>query len=112
MEKGGLKQILVIDLSQENKLLRKLNNHVLYHQFHWCENLFFTVAKIQIFTYIIYTKFWIMIIKLQITHNFNIHLQKENMQNEIVAGTINVWLHKTGKEHTCKLNNEQNRKNK
>ena len=51
-----------------------------------------------------------MLIKLQRTHNFNIHLQKVNMQNEIVAETINVWLHKTRKEKTCKLNNEQNRK--
>lgn len=34
------------------------------------------------------------------------------MENEIVAETINVWLHKTIKEQTCKLNNEQNRKNK
>ena len=31
MEEGVLKQLLVIDLSQENKLLRKYNNHVLYH---------------------------------------------------------------------------------
>ena len=112
MEEGVLKQLLVIDLSQENKLLRKFNNHVLYHQFHWCENLFFYGCKDIDFTYIIYTKFWIMLIKLQRTHNFNIHLQKVNMQNEIVAETINVWLHKTIKEQTCKLNNEQNRKNK
>ena len=31
------------------------------------------------------------------------------MQNEIVAETTKVWLHKTRKEQTCKLNNEQNR---
>ena len=55
MEEGVLKQLLVIDLSQENKLLRKFNNHVLYHQFHWCENLFFYGCKdIDFYLYYLY----------------------------------------------------------